>query len=120
MGVTVSITTTGLIARAIMSPDRLDRAAAEDLAVLLAGVQRAIFCPYTSVLLDIRTAVMITLPEARPTIMAGNAWDRISADIIAAYPLIIIVDGRDYRADGKLTAVARKRIAATCAKIVGE
>lgn len=116
----MSITTTGLIARAIMSPDRLDRAAAEDLAVLLAGVQRAIFCPYTSVLLDIRTAVMITLPESRPTIMAGKAWDRISADIIAAYPLVIIVDGRDYTANGTLRAAVRKARLAASSTIVGE
>lgn len=116
----MSLTTTGLIGRAILSADPLDRAAAEDLAVLLAAVQRAIFCPYTGTLLDVRTAVMITLPEARPTVMAGKAWSLIAADITAAHPLVIIVDGRDYRADGKLTAVARKARLAVSSTIVGE
>lgn len=104
----MSITTTGLIGRAILSADPIDRAAAEDLAVLLTACQRAIWCPYTGDLLDIRTAVLVTLPDARPTIMAGTAWAKISSDILAAYPLTVVVNGADYTANGKLKAAVRK------------
>lgn len=104
----MSITTTGLIGRAILSADPIDRAAAEDLAVLLAACQRQIFCPYVGTVLDVRTAVLVTLPDARPTIMAGTAWAKIAADILAAYPLAVVVNGADYTANGTLRAAVRK------------
>jgi hypothetical protein len=116
----MSITTEGLIGRAILSADPIDRAAAEDLAVLLSAIQRRIFCPYTDAILDVRSAVLVTLPDSAPTVMAGKAWSAIKGEIMARYPLAIVVDGSDYRADGKLTAKARKIRAAASATIAGE
>jgi hypothetical protein len=116
----MSITTEGLIGRAILSADPIDRAAAEDLAVLLSAVQRRIFCPYTGAVLDVRSAVLVTLPGQPPTVMAGKAWAAIADSVMASRPLTIVVNGADYRADGKLTAKARKIRAASSATIAGE
>lgn len=104
----MSITTIGLIGRAILSADPVDRAAAEDLAVLLSAVQRQIFCPYIGAVLDVRSAVLVTLPGVRPSIMSGTAWAKISADILASYPDAAVINGADYTANGKLRAAVRK------------
>ncbi len=104
----MAVTTTGLIGRAILSADPIDRAAAEDLAVLLAAVQRQIFCPYTGNVLDIRTAVLVTVPGSNPTIIAGTAWAKCAADILAKFPDTAVINGADYTANGTLRAAVRK------------
>lgn len=118
------------IARAIMTNDPIEREAAINREVLLAAIMRQIFCQKTGNVLDVRTAVLTTIhrPEGEhgaaitaSVIMTGDAFDanggvsfaRETAEKYhAAYE---VTDGRDYRADGRLTVKAHKRMAASAA-----
>lgn len=112
------------IARALAAGDPTDSAINRE--VLLAAVMRQIFCQKTGRVLDIRTAVLTTITREADAdrkavnvsvIMTGEAFDAVGgydhakATAATCGGTFEVIDGRDYRADGTLTAKARKRLA---------
>ncbi len=62
--------------------------------VLLAAVQRTILCPYTALVLDVRTAVYVDLPSGGYAVMTGQAWDQVAAAFLTNHPDADVIDGR--------------------------
>jgi hypothetical protein len=102
--------------------DEIDRDAYVNHQTLLYAVQREMFCQDTGAILDVRRAVLSTvrLPDgtAASLIRTDEAFERVGgteqvravADHFGG--TYEVIDGRDFTADGKLRAAARKRITA--------
>lgn len=116
----------GKIRPSALAGDDIDQAAEVNRLVLLAAVQRHIKCQATGVVLDLRTAVLSTVKG-----LGGEAGRDVSTLVTASHfdetngyemvPAVAaqygatdweIIDGRNYRADGNLTADARRRMEA--------
>lgn len=107
---------------AIMGDD-IDRDAYVNYQTLLYAVQRQMFCQATGVVLNVRSAVLssVSLPDGRAAalIRTAEAYDEVGGldqvkAVTAAFPgaTYEVIDGRDFTADGKLRAEARRRIEA--------
>lgn len=112
--------TTGMAA--LLFGDEIDRNAAADREALLFAVQREITCPVSGAILDIRTAVLITITSTEETpqtlvmmVMTGDAFDKLggidhvraTAERFAA--TFEVIDGRVYTASGALRKAERAK-----------
>lgn len=62
-----------------------------------AAVMRAIFCPFTGVVLDMRRAVVVATPS-KMFVMAATHWDALSEsarDVIKGRANVTVYDGRE-------------------------
>lgn len=122
------------VMRAMMATDEIERAAYLDRISLRDMVQRYITCQLTGAVLDIRSAVVVTLrrdsedgPETASFVMTAAAYDsegkRRAHEAVAAMAergtVIVaqVIDGRDYTARGLLKAKARAAREAAKTKI---
>ncbi len=99
----MAITFEGLVGRAIMAATPEERAEVERMTTLLLHAQRSL-CDFRSiVVIDGGSDGSMCVPAAR--------WDRdvprATKDDIAARGWVVI-DGRHYTRDGRVTAAARK------------
>ena len=63
-----------------------DMVRAGNRALLRAAVARQIICPFTDTVLDIATAVHITIPERGTLVMTAAHWDERGPGFLAARP----------------------------------
>lgn len=104
------------IAQAMLSDDPAYRDAIVNRAVLLAAVQRQMFCQGTGRVLDVRTAVLVTFKQGDKSggamVLHGDAYDESWKTIVeeaareAGYA-VETIDGRDYTAKGEPRKRAR-------------
>ncbi|GIG26496.1 hypothetical protein [Cellulomonas denverensis] len=62
--------------------------------LLQAAVARQIICPFTDTVLDVSSAVLITVPAGRSFVMNADHWDQRGPAFLAAHPGTEVIDGR--------------------------
>lgn len=100
--------------------DEIDRLAFENRSSLLAGVQHQMFCRASSAVLDVRTAVLVTLvgPDGArgASVYTGTAWDTLSTRLRPAAEelgvTVEVIDGREFTARGVYRKAVRARLEA--------
>lgn len=107
------------IARAMFGTAE-DRADFEAITTLRAAVQRQILCQTTGAVLDVRTAVYVSITdpasEARSALaVTGEAWDRAREQVLSVATdrgwTVEVTDGRHYTAKGTRRKAAPARSA---------
>lgn len=111
--------------------DDIDKAAFENRTTLLAAVMHAITCMVSGAILDIRTAVLVTVeypgsggPARTAIVCTGTAFDELGgvdhARSVAekVNGTFEVIDGREFTAKGAYKAAVRKRMEAEKAALV--